>query len=116
MNSITSFQNLVTLTLYVLVSEIISTNSRTSTLWKLNPDRTKIIEGGSFYKVVSYREDQDPSGLRFITEDDPVFNIITSTVHLGRSWVKEKVEYYCTNCHNLKAVKMDKLVWFIYDG
>ncbi|XP_044271216.1 uncharacterized protein LOC123015515 isoform X2 [Tribolium madens] len=85
-------QQLINLTLYMLCFEIISTNSRTSTLWKLNSDQTKIIEANSFHQVVS-------NGVQFITEDDPIFNIITSTVHLGHSWIKERVEHYCTNCH-----------------
>lgn len=90
-------QQLVTLTVYMLFCEIISTNSRTSTLWKLNSDQTKIIEANSFHQIVSYPEGS--SGVQFITDDDPIFNIITSTVHLGHSWIKERVEYYCTNCH-----------------
>lgn len=88
------------LLLYLLCLEVISTNSRTSTLWKLNADQTKIIEASSFHQIVSYPGTS--SGVQFISEDDPVFNIITSTVHLGTSWVKERMEYFCTNCHNIK--------------
>ncbi|RZB40934.1 tetratricopeptide repeat protein 17-like [Asbolus verrucosus] len=96
----------ITLILYMLCFEIISTNSRTSTLWKLNSDQTKIIEASPFHQVVSYPEGSN--GAQFITEDDPVFNIITSTVHLGQSWVKERVEYYCTSCHTVRNIKTER--------
>ncbi|KAH0822581.1 hypothetical protein GEV33_000210 [Tenebrio molitor] len=76
---------------------------RTSTLWKLNSDKTKVVEASSFHQVMPYPE--GPNGVQFIVDDDPVFNIITSTVHLGQSWVKERVEYYCTNCPSMKTDK-----------
>ncbi|EFA09505.2 tetratricopeptide repeat protein 17 isoform X1 [Tribolium castaneum] len=103
-------QQVINFTLYMLCFEILSTNSRTSTLWKLNSDQTKIIEANSFHQVVSYPEGS--TGVQFITEDDPIFNIITSTVHLGHSWIKERVEHYCTNCHvkNLKLVNSTNMV------
>lgn len=92
--------------LYILCFETLKTNTRTSTLWKLNADQTKIVEASPFHQVVSYKT-ADSQGAQFITEDDPVFNIITSTVHMGEKWVKHGVEYYCTNCHTVQA-KSDK--------
>ncbi|GLV44495.1 super sex combs [Carabus blaptoides fortunei] len=86
---------------YVLSFHILSTNSRTSTLWKLNSDENKIVEASPFHQVVTL-----PGGIsdgQFVTEDDPIFNIITSTVHFGQSWTKQSVEYYCTDCQNLQA-------------
>lgn len=83
--------------LYVLCFETLKTSTRTSTLWKLSADQTKIVEASPFHQVVSY---QSGAGApQFLTEDDPVFNIITSTVHMGDSWTKRGAEYYCTNCH-----------------
>lgn len=93
----------ITTLMYLLCFVIISTNSRTSTLWKLNSDKTKVVEASSFHQVMPYPE--GPNGVQFIIDDDPVFNIITSTVHLGQSWVKERVEYYCTNCPSMKTDK-----------
>lgn len=90
-----------TVVYYILCFEIISINSRTSTLWKLNADKTRIVEASPFHQVVSFNS--GPNGAQFVTEDDPVFNIITSTVLLGQSWVKHGVEYYCTNCHTLQS-------------
>lgn len=81
---------------YVLSFHIISTNSRSSTLWKLNPEDSKIVEVSHFHQVVTI-----PGGLsdgHLVVEDDPVFNIITSTVHFGQFWSKHSVEYYCTDC------------------
>lgn len=92
--------------LYILCFETLKTNTRTSTLWKLNADQTKIVEASPFHQVVSYQT-AGSHGAQFITEDDPVFNIITSTVHLGETWIKHGVEYYCTNCHTVQA-KSDK--------
>lgn len=93
-------QHFSVLVCYILCFEIATTNSRTSTLWKLNADKTKIVEASPFHQVVSFQSGS--SGAQFITEDDPIFNIITSTVHLGQSWEKHGVEYYCTNCHTVR--------------
>lgn len=95
---------------YILCLEIVTTNSRTSTLWKLNADKTKIVEASPFHQVISFHSGSN--GAQFVTEDDPVFNIITSTVHLGQTWTKHGVEYYCTNCHTVqpKTISTDKYV------
>jgi hypothetical protein len=82
------------LSLYILSFHIIHTNSRTSTLWKLNMEEGKIIEGGSLSQVLSAQE----------VIDDPIFNIITSTVHYGKSWTKRSHENnYCTDCQHLNS-------------
>lgn len=91
-------QQISVLLFYILCFETLKTNSRTSTLWKLNSDKTKIVEASPFHQVASYQA----HGAQFVTEDDPVFNIITSTVHMGQSWEKHGVEYYCTNCHTVQ--------------
>lgn len=75
---------------------IVLTNSRSSTIWKLNSDETKIIEEKpqDIYKRTNESHE--------IIEDDLIFNIISSTVHFGESWIKgDSVEYVCRNCHNL---------------
>ncbi|KAJ8932796.1 hypothetical protein NQ314_014500 [Rhamnusium bicolor] len=73
-------------------------NSKTSTLWKLNSDRTKIIEANPFHPVISYSTGN--SNRPGLLEDDPLFDIIASTEHFGQSWVKQGVQYYCTSCKN----------------
>lgn len=103
-------QHFYVIVCYILCFEIVTTNSRTSTLWKLNADKTKIVEASPFHQVISFHSGSN--GAQFITEDDPVFNIITSTVHLGQTWTKHGVEYYCTNCHTVqpKTISTDKYV------
>lgn len=84
---------------YILSFHILSINSRTSTLWKLNSEESKIVEVSPFHQVVTL-----PGGLSegHLIEDDPVFNIITSTVHFGQFWSKQGLEYYCTDCSNIR--------------
>ncbi|KAF7288039.1 hypothetical protein GWI33_000093 [Rhynchophorus ferrugineus] len=75
-------------------SSFFSINSRTSTLWKLNSDRTKIVEGHS--------TNDDASGIRpipqYVVHQDPLFNIITSTEHYGSTWVKQNADNFCSDC------------------
>lgn len=94
-------QNLLFSTFYLLCFHLISTNSRTSTLWKLNSDETKIVEASPFHPIVSLPNTH-------ILEDDPVFNIITSTVHYEQSWVKQDEEYFCTNCRTIQPKTLQK--------
>ncbi|CAH0384003.1 unnamed protein product [Bemisia tabaci] len=68
------------LAVYILSINIIQTNSRSSTLWKLSVEDEKIIEASCASNAASSR-----NSLPF---DDPIFNIITSTVHQGQSWTK----------------------------
>lgn len=74
---------------------IVLTNSSTSTLWKLNSDETKIIEGNI------HKDNYKNTNESLLHEDDLIFNIISSSVHFGESWIKGDIEYLCTNCHNV---------------
>lgn len=87
-------QNITIYALYLLSFHIISINSRTSTLWKLNSDETKVVEASPFNPIVSIANVH-------LTEDDPIFNIITSTVHYGQSWIRQDNEYFCTSCRTI---------------
>lgn len=75
---------------------IILTDSRSSTIWKLNSDETKIIEGKPLQNIYKRTNESNQQ-----IEDDLIFNIISSTVHFGESWIKGDIGYVCTNCHNL---------------
>lgn len=37
---------------------------------------------------------------QFITPEDPLFNIITSTERYGGAWVKHNDENFCNDCEN----------------
>lgn len=78
---------------YIVVVQIIHTNSRTSNLWKLSTDG-KVIEAGNFNKFPYNPED---------IIDDPIFNIITSTVHYGKSWTKRSLETFCSDCQKTNS-------------
>lgn len=92
------------ITVYVLTFNVISTNSRTSTLWKLNVEEDKIVEASPFHQVVTVPGGGVHDGGQFVTEDDPIFNIITSTVHFGHSWTKQSgMDYYCSDCQHVTA-------------
>lgn len=83
---------------YILSFYILQTNSRTSTFWKLNVEDGKIIEVNNFPSLVA-------SVLPNDNIDDPIFNIITSTVHYGNSWTKRGVENYCTDCQVINSTE-----------
>lgn len=78
--------------LYILSFHILQSNSRTSNLWKLNAEEGKIVEGSPFPKIVPISETQ--------STEDPVFNIITSTIHYGKSWTKRNIESFTPGCHS----------------
>lgn len=91
--------------LYILTFHVLQSNSRTSTLWKLNPEDGKIIEASSNFPhlVTTIRPSTDD-----IPVDDPIFNIITSTVHYGKTWTKRGVDnnnFYCTDCEKFNDTK-----------
>lgn len=88
--------------LYVLSFHVLQANSRTSTLWKLNIEEGKIVEGKSHSKVVSLPQP--------LTTDDPVFNIIVSTIHYGKSWTKGSVEPFSSSCHSSNFGVNDRYV------
>lgn len=74
-----------------LCLQIPITNSKTSTLWKLNTDDRKITG--------RIEEDKDMILLNSAVNDkyknDDVFNIITSTIAYGSTWSKQSVERSC---------------------
>lgn len=74
-----------------LCLQIPITNSKTSTLWKLNTDDRKITG--------RIEEDKDMvllnSAVNEKYKSDDVFNIITSTIAYGSSWSKQSVEKSC---------------------
>ncbi|KAK9501616.1 hypothetical protein O3M35_012310 [Rhynocoris fuscipes] len=92
--TMTNIKCIVFVFLYIIVVQIIHTNSRTSNLWKLSVDGN-IIEAANFQKLPYHPED---------IIDDPIFNIITSTVHYGQSWTKRSMDTnYCTDCQNVTS-------------
>lgn len=82
--------------LYILSFHILQTNSRTSTFWKLNVEDGKITEVNHFPSVA-------PAVVTSENVEDTIFNIITSTVHYGKSWTKRSSENYCTDCQSVNA-------------
>lgn len=91
--------------LYILSFHILQSNSRTSTLWKLNAEEGKIVEASHFPRIVTLPGlNNDP----YTTENDHIFDIITSTIHFGKSWTKQSMEYYCTDCQSINYSTNDK--------
>lgn len=80
---------LTCLVLYIFSFQIITTNSRTSNIWKLNVDDDQIVDGTKIHQ-----DDTDKGR----NEDDSVFNIITSTVYYGNTWTKHGFDMFCTDC------------------
>jgi len=83
---------------YVLSFHILQSNSRTSTVWKLNAEEGKITGGLT----------QEP----LLPEPD-VFNIITSTIRHGQTWIKKSSEVYNENCQASCATTHKRLVALI---
>nr|AGC92655.1 tetratricopeptide repeat protein 17-like protein [Heliconius erato] len=81
---------LTCLVLYIFSFQIIATNSRTSNIWKLDIEEGQIVDGNTL--------SQDDSDKTKITEEDAVFNIITSTVYYGNTWTKHGFDMFCTDC------------------
>ncbi|KPJ07886.1 Tetratricopeptide repeat protein 17 [Papilio machaon] len=81
---------LTCLVLYIFSFQIIATNSRTSNIWKLDVDEGQIIDGSKL--------PQDETEKSKISEEDAVFNIITSTVYYGNTWTKHGFDMFCTDC------------------
>ncbi|XP_073944274.1 uncharacterized protein [Choristoneura fumiferana] len=81
---------LTCLVLYIFSFQIIATNSRTSNIWKLNAEEGTIVDGNTLT--------QDDTDKQKMTEEDPIFNIITSTVYYGNTWTKHGFEMFCTDC------------------
>ncbi|CAG9837238.1 unnamed protein product [Diabrotica balteata] len=87
------FQN-VKVFLWILIFKVILIQSKTS-LWKLNIDKTKIIKVTKFPSIISYSDNQP-----IFHSGDPLFDIILSTEHYGETWVKQPIQYYCSDCKN----------------
>ncbi|XP_013140282.1 PREDICTED: uncharacterized protein LOC106104699 [Papilio polytes] len=81
---------LTCLVLYIFSFQIIAINSRTSNIWKLDAEEGQIIDGSKL--------PQDETDKSKITEEDAVFNIITSTVYYGNTWTKHGFDMFCTDC------------------
>ncbi|PSN34156.1 hypothetical protein C0J52_10061 [Blattella germanica] len=91
--------------LYILSFHILQSNSRTSTLWKLNIEEGKIVEASHFPRIVTLPGINN----EHVTDSDQIFNIITSTIHYGKTWTKQSLEYYCTDCQAINFSTSDKL-------
>lgn len=74
-----------------LCLQIPITNSKTSTLWKLNTDDRKITGRLEDDKDVVHLS----SAVNEKYKNDDVFNIITSTIAYGSTWSKQSVERSC---------------------
>ncbi|KAH9636811.1 hypothetical protein HF086_017014 [Spodoptera exigua] len=81
---------LTCLFLYIFSFQIIVTNSRTSNIWKLNAEGDQIVDGSTL--------SQDESDKSRMNEEDPIFNIVTSTVYYGNTWTKHGFDMFCTDC------------------
>ncbi|XP_038216017.1 uncharacterized protein LOC119835331 [Zerene cesonia] len=81
---------LTCLVLYIFSFQIIVTNSRTSNIWKLDVEQGQIVDGTTIT--------QDDSDKPKMSEEDVVFNIITSTVYYGNTWTKHSFDMFCTDC------------------
>ncbi|GFG29591.1 hypothetical protein Cfor_01048 [Coptotermes formosanus] len=90
--------------LYILSFHILQSNSRTSNLWKLNTEG-KIVEASHFPRIVTLPGISN----EHVTDSDQIFDIITSTIHYGKTWTKQSMEYYCTECQAINFGISDKL-------
>ncbi|CAK1556088.1 unnamed protein product [Leptosia nina] len=81
---------LTCLVLYIFSFQIIATNSRTSNIWKLDVEQGQIVDGTTI--------SQDDTEKAKMSEEDVVFNIITSTVYYGNTWTKHSFDMFCTDC------------------
>lgn len=91
--------------LYILSFHILQSNSRTSNLWKLNTEEGKIVEASHFPRIVTLPGISN----EHITDSDQIFSIITSTIHYGKTWTKQSMEYYCTECQAINFGISDTL-------
>ena len=92
----------LTFTLLFIWLQVTLTNSRTSTLLRLNPAQNKIVDSTLDTNV--HQGINQPA----IIDGDSIFNIIVSTVRLGNLWTKGGVDYYCTNCRNLRVNSVNR--------
>ncbi|XP_018318406.1 tetratricopeptide repeat protein 17-like [Agrilus planipennis] len=83
--------------LFVFILHFGSLNSKTSTMWKLDLKKNKIVEASPFLPTVSLTKEMKNS--KNSPYYDPIFKIITSTIYYDQTWVKQGDDYYCTDCH-----------------
>lgn len=91
----TSFKCFAVVSLHVVMIQIIHTNSRTSYLWKLNSE-LNTIEASNLQKLSYHAEE---------IFEDPIFNIIVSTVHYGNSWTKKSSDGFCIECRKINKTQ-----------
>lgn len=91
----TNIKCIVLISLHIVMVQIIHTNSRTSYLWKLNSE-INMIEPGNMQKLPYHSEE---------IFDDPIFNILVSTVHYGNSWTKRSGDNFCADCQKVNATQ-----------
>lgn len=77
---------------YILCFKVFYINSKRSQLWKLSPDKTKIIKGTDPQPLLYPKEF---SGKHSIT-GDPLFDIV-DTERYGNSWIKHP-QQSCLDC------------------
>lgn len=92
-------QYLTCLTLYIFSFQIIMTNSRTSTFWKLNVEEGTIVDATL----------QEQTENEMFTEEDMIFNIVTSTVYYGHRWAKRGSDMYCTGCQKYEKQRENNM-------
>lgn len=124
------------LALYIFSFQIIVINSRTSTIWKLNEDG-KIVDGTlqvkrttakkilfliidiclgtslmswTYFLSKAFYFLQNDYDKKRITEDDAIFNIITSTVYYGNTWTKHGFDMFCTDCQTYEQHRWQHLI------
>ncbi|XP_063236756.1 uncharacterized protein LOC134539019 [Bacillus rossius redtenbacheri] len=89
-------QQMLYLTFYILSVHMLHGISKCSTLWKLNTEEGKIVSTNQFPNLVSL----PGMNLEHQSLEDEIFDIITSTVHHGKSWTKRSSDDYCTDCQS----------------
>ncbi|KAK3927930.1 Tetratricopeptide repeat protein 17 [Frankliniella fusca] len=74
--------------LYILSLHVIQSNSRASTGWRLDPEEGKIVQTTIY-----------PNAFGPQSTEDLIFDIISSTVHVGNTWTKTAAGSLCKECH-----------------
>lgn len=78
--------------LYILSLHVIQTNTRASTGWRLDLEEGKIVQTTVY-----------PNAFGPQSTEDLIFDIITSTVHVGNTWTKTAPGGLCTECHSTNS-------------
>lgn len=77
------------MTLYILSLHVIQSNSRASTGWRLDPEEGKIVQTTIY-----------PNAFGPQSTEDLIFDIISSTVHVGNTWTKTVSGNLCKECQS----------------